>query len=79
VQQILFATNVERESVRKCKIGRVFVRQGGRESEEVETLSGSRRRGGNSMRKSAERRRQGEQLEEKAEKGAQVCGKVKPA
>jgi len=82
VQQILFAkskADVERESVRKCKIGRVFVRQGGRESEEVETLSGSRRRGGNNVRKSAERRRQGEQLEGKAEKGDQVSGKVKPA
>jgi len=36
---------VERESKRKCC--RVFVRQGERKSEEVET--GSRRRGGNNV------------------------------
>jgi len=45
------------------------VRQGGRKSEEVETVSASRRRGGNSVRKSAERRRQCEQLEGKVETG----------
>jgi len=60
VQQILFAkskADMERESIPKCKICRVFVRQGGRKSEEVETVSASRRRGRNSMRKSAKRRR----------------------
>jgi len=72
VQEILFGktkANVERESKTKCKICRVFVRQGGRKSEEVETVSASRRRGGNSVRKSAEWRRQREQLEGKAETG----------
>jgi len=72
VQQILFAkskADVERESVPKCKICRVFVRQGGRKSEEVEIVSASRRRDENSVRKSAERRRQHEQLEGKAETG----------
>ena len=72
MQQILFAkskVDVERESVPKCKICRVFVRQGGRKLEEVETISVSRRRGGNNVRKSAERRRQHEQLKGKAETG----------
>jgi len=62
---ILFAkskADVERESCR------VIVRQGGRKSEEVGgTVSGSRRRVQNTVRKSAERRRQREQLEGKAE------------
>jgi len=72
VQQILLGktkADVERESNTKCKICRVFVRQGGRKLEEVETVSASQRRGRNSVRKSTERRRQREQLEGKAETG----------
>ena len=57
---------MEKESKTKWKTCRVFVRQGERKSEEVETAWGSRRRGGNSVRKSEERRRQREQLEGKA-------------